>query len=653
MKGLVLLSLFLFCFVSVFGAEPVLWPIDIEISQSSSFAEMRGMRHHAGIDLRTKQRNGFPVVAIEDGYISRVGVSFRSYGKVIYIDHPKLNAKVVYGHLQDFNGKLKEYVDKKLAKIGKPFGINDYFKPNRFPVKKGDVVGFTGETGSGPSHLHFEMRTMNDEPVAPALFGYRPADSIFPVFHDIYIEPMAYGTVIENSFLPFQMKCIKKSAGYYTLAKVPTIFGRVGFQTGISDSNGVGNKFGIEKVSFIVNGKILIERLFHKYSYSEDRQAPWVFDYFKTSIRSTGYVYNLFKWPFETLDFAKSYEGYSGFLNTLEYPAGKLNFAVKAYDYGNNHIKADGAITCTDISFKDKTIPGEVLADYGDFSVTQNHFSLIAVAKRKPGAKPNQGNLPVFGMIECRDSGGTLFAMPCILREDAIEIAFDNHARWQYGARVKNVKILEETVFVDYNGKLVRSEEGGEVQFNIRSLHFGAFVSFGSADNKCVNSRGLPKITPVWVLKPGNIVFDAEARVRLAFANYAGNPEKLGVYCVSDNGNVSYNGETLEYGILSFVTRTGGKYIVLEDNAAPEVKYSRVGFNYDIGNCFIFTVSDLGKGVDYLGMSATINGKRAVVYSDPDRREVYVKKPAGNKVCDIKVKVNDRAGNVTSVSVKK
>ncbi len=53
MKGLVLLSLFLFCFVSAFGAEPVLWPIDIEISQSSSFAEMRGMRHHAGIDLRT------------------------------------------------------------------------------------------------------------------------------------------------------------------------------------------------------------------------------------------------------------------------------------------------------------------------------------------------------------------------------------------------------------------------------------------------------------------------------------------------------------------------------------------------------------------------------------------------------------------------
>ncbi len=169
--------------------------------------------------------------------------------------------------------------------------------------------------------------------------------------------------------------------------------------------------------------------------------------------------------------------------------------------------------------------------------------------------KAQTRNLPVFGMIECRDSGAPI-CDAMYFKGDAI--GSPRNQLVAIIARVNNVKILEETVFVDYNGKLVRSEEGGEVQFNIRSLHFGAFVSFGSADNKCVNSRGLPKITPVWVLKPGNIVFDAEARVRLAFANYAGNPEKLGVYCVSDNGNVSYNGETLEYGIY-FCNSTGGK----------------------------------------------------------------------------------------------
>ena len=62
--------------VSLAGAEP-LWPLAIEISQSSSFAEFRGMRFHAGIDLRTQQKNGFPVRAIADGFISRASVQFR------------------------------------------------------------------------------------------------------------------------------------------------------------------------------------------------------------------------------------------------------------------------------------------------------------------------------------------------------------------------------------------------------------------------------------------------------------------------------------------------------------------------------------------------------------------------------------------------
>lgn len=634
---------------SVCGEEKLLWPLDIEISQSSSFGEQRGMRHHAGIDLRTKQQNGFPIVAIEDGFISRVGVAFRSYGKALYIDHPKLNARVVYGHLQDFNGHIKKHVDAKLASIGKPFGINDFFKPHQFPVKKGQVVGYSGETGLGPSHLHFEMRTFKDEPLAPAIFGYRPKDNIYPVFYNLYIEPMAFATVIENSFLPFSMKCIKKSASYYSLAKVPQVCGRIGIQAGAADSNGLGNVFSLEKVALVVNGRTLIERLFHKYSYPEDRQSPWVYDYFKTSIRQTGYVYNMFKWPFETIDFAKNYEAWSGFVTTADYPPGKLNFAVLAHDYGNNSIKADGAMSCARIEFNEP-ISDAAVADYGAFRLVQNHFSLVAVAKR---ANPLPGNSLVFGKIVCRDSAGNPHEQPCIMQGDSLEISFENDAKWQHGAWVGQRMVLPATTYIDYDGGKVMTGKGAEVEFKKRSLHFGAFVSLKELALKPNLQKGLVAHSPVWELTPGNIVFDTEAVVRLSPENFTGNWERLGIFAVNNNGNVSYNGENLSQGILSFWTRTGGKYVIVEDAVPPVVTYSKVGFNYDLGKSFVFKVSDLGKGVDYLGMSATVNGKKAVVYSDPDRREAYVKRPEGLSTYSIKLKVPDKAGNVATVSVKK
>ena len=112
-------------FNAVEGAD-LRWPLDIEISQSSSFAEFRGMRFHAGLDLRTKQSNGFPVYAIEDGFISRASVQFTGYGYGLYIDHPKLNARVVYGHLQKFNGPIQEYVAGKLKAKGSRHGFQEF-----------------------------------------------------------------------------------------------------------------------------------------------------------------------------------------------------------------------------------------------------------------------------------------------------------------------------------------------------------------------------------------------------------------------------------------------------------------------------------------------------------------------------------------------
>ncbi|MBI3039384.1 M23 family metallopeptidase, partial [bacterium] len=180
------------------------WPLKIEISPSSSFGEFRGMRFHTGVDLRTKtnQKTGYPVYAIEDGFVSRMKVQHRGFGYALYVDHPSINSRAVFGHLEDYAEPMATYIREKLKKMRAHFGIDDFFQESKFPIKKGQIIAYTGESGLGPPHLHFELRKFNDELIAPTSLGMIIPDKRPPDLLDIYFEPLATDSRINDQFLP-------------------------------------------------------------------------------------------------------------------------------------------------------------------------------------------------------------------------------------------------------------------------------------------------------------------------------------------------------------------------------------------------------------------------------------------------------------------
>lgn len=627
-------------------ADGVLWPLSIEISQSSSFAEFRGMRFHAGIDLRTQQKNGFPVRAIADGFISRASVQFRGYGYALYIDHPSLETRVVYGHLQDFTGPLKEYVDGKLKKMGQRFGINDFFSADRFPVKKGQVVALSGDTGVGPSHLHFELRTLQDEPIAPAVFGFRPSDSIYPVFHSFYLEPMEHLTVINDSFLPATIELKNSKKGSWTLESSPKVFGKVAMQAGISDTNGAGNRYGVERITLRSVDKTLVERVFHKFSYADNNQCPWVYDYFKSNMKNTGYVYNFFKWPFDTLPFAADYPAWSGCVASSDFIDGKFSFSLQASDYGNNTIDASGMLTAENIAF-DPRISEEQLAACNFAKIAQTNFSLIAIGT----FAKNDNRKTEYGRVAVKDRTGKSSYQPCIIRSGFVEIAFEQESRWQGGAWIGERRILPETTFIDKAGGELHPGNGARVEFPAGSVNFPVFAAMTIVDSAPgfggdVKRGWLQPYSPVWSLSPDNVVFNSEVKLMISPNSYSGDIKKLGIYNVNAPGKYSYNGEKSAGGNLTFTAITGGKYVILEDQLPPAVSYSRQIDHYNLGKCYVFKVSDIGKGVDYLGAWAEINGVSTEVYSDPDKAEIYVVKPDKTLPHRITLKIADHAQNV-------
>ena len=153
-------------------------PVKIPVYLSATFAEIRSNAFHAGVDIRTQGVEGKEVFAVADGYVSRIGVSPYGYGKVLYITHND-GFTSVYAHLSKFNKNIGEYVKAKQYE-DKSFAQNILLDENEFPIKRGDFLGFTGNSGSsGGPHLHYEIRyTDTQEPVNPFFFGLKIKDNI-------------------------------------------------------------------------------------------------------------------------------------------------------------------------------------------------------------------------------------------------------------------------------------------------------------------------------------------------------------------------------------------------------------------------------------------------------------------------------------------
>ncbi len=181
-------SLFLAVLLS-FGAaaqERPIKPIDLPMSFSGNYGELRHNHFHQGLDWRVGGKVGDPIHAIKSGYVSRISVSNTGYGNAIYITHPD-GTYSVYGHMLSFRSDIAARV-KKEQYAQKSFSVNFFPEPDEFTLKQGDVFGKVGNTGSsGGPHLHMEVRdTEKNLPLNYIAMGYySPEDSMSPVFRRI------------------------------------------------------------------------------------------------------------------------------------------------------------------------------------------------------------------------------------------------------------------------------------------------------------------------------------------------------------------------------------------------------------------------------------------------------------------------------------
>ena len=264
------------------AAQHLASPLGFPLQLSGGFGDLRANHFHAGLDFRTKSSEGHPLYAVLDGYISRITVSPGGYGCAIYVTHPNDSLMAVYGHLQRFTPVMAEIVKEKQYEK-ESFSVDLSFQPDVIPVKQGDIIGFSGNSGSsGGPHLHFEIRDrLTNELIDPLNF-YKTQipDTQKPVLRGLRIYPIEGKGMVNGSNEAFNIAFKLDKNEQPVITETLEAWGELGLGIKAVDRmNGTNFSYGIKDILLAVDSIELFRSHIDRFSSDESRFINSYTDY--------------------------------------------------------------------------------------------------------------------------------------------------------------------------------------------------------------------------------------------------------------------------------------------------------------------------------------------------------------------------------------
>jgi hypothetical protein len=344
--------------------DQVIWPMDFRNPITGSFAEYRNSSLHMGNDFKTYLMNGFPVKAIFDGHISEFGFSDYGYGLTFKLKSGSQGLVSRYAHLNDLRGEVSGFEELKEAlRLMSPDSSKFYFTlPNTFfPIKSGQKLARTGETGTGSPHLHLEIFIPGGYINPLTLKNYQTNDKIPPTIQSVYID--------SDLGLAEERPVTKDENGKYILKNVEPLkaAGKIKVKAAAFDYMTSRNPNGIYGIELFIDKVSKYKKELDRMSYSEAAQRHRLYDVNRSSLSPSNYVYN-----FYDID-----TGYS--VDLSQYPEGtKVSLEVSFFDASKN-ISSVSLDIIVDSSYKPIAVSGKARKFQSGDSTVSLDFSGLAV----------------------------------------------------------------------------------------------------------------------------------------------------------------------------------------------------------------------------------------------------------------------------------
>lgn len=578
---------------------------------AGTMGELRSTHFHGGIDIRTNNRIGIPVLATQIGYVSRAQVGPIGYGTVIYITHP--DGKVsVYAHLDKILGKLGMTVKREQYKR-KSFEVNLYFQENEFRVNRGDTIALSGNTGSsqGP-HLHFEIREGNYV-LNPLKFGFTEiVDNIPPAGQKIALRTLDINSRINDRFGRFEFTLIKRSNQEYVLPFPILAYGKIGVELlgndRMDNSNG---RCGINYIEMFVDSQRVFSQYIEKVDLEETRGILALMDYSASEFRGKRYN-KLYIGDGNRLPF---YQTEQDGIITVRDANRRVNIVLKDESGNTSTIR----FSLRKVPITDEIKLSTSRTSRLDYEVLEN---VLAIASRPC---PDNNELRVF-------TKGKETILPYAYKS-AQQVVYLMDLREQQPDSVKACTgdlsfhfkdVVPSSTQYTYYSDRVDVVFPSKALFDTLFLNSNHYID-GDREYFTIGSRSTP--------------LHRSIRVTLKPVNPQTPAKNLAVY---HRQGLSYNyvGGEWNNGKVRFSTQEFGEFTFLTDTIAPAINRIRL----DRQNAR-FRIRDGRSGIAYY--EASINGQWVLMAYDLKRGILQSDKLDPKKAFrgDFELKVVDRAGN--------